>query len=88
MAIRINIHHPSPSTPATSREFASLVGRLVNRWIAGVIARCEREAALATPRRLDDRQLKDIGINRCQIGDVVTEVARERSRLQRCRQSC
>ena len=60
-----------------------LFGRLVNRWIARVIARCEREAL----HQLDDRELKDIGIYRHQIGDAVTEIAHERTRLQRRRQA-
>lgn len=88
MTIRIKIHPPSPFTPATWREFTALVGRFVNRWIAGMIARCEREATLAALRRLGDRELKDIGIRRCEIGDALTEAARERTRLQQSRQSC
>ena len=85
MAIRTHIHHPSPSAPAAWREFTALVERLFHRWIARMIARCERQAALAALRQLNDRELKDIGIRRCQIDDALTVVARERSRLQRCR---
>ena len=63
-------------------------GRLVNRWIAGMIARRAREAALIALRDLGDRELKDIGILRSQIGDTLGQIARERTRLQRCRPSC
>lgn len=63
-----------------------LLGRLIDRWVASVIARREREAALEALRRLGDRELKDAGIYRHQIGDALTEIARERTRLQRGRQ--
>ena len=61
------------------------LNRRVNRWIAGWLARREREAILATLRDLGDRDLKDIGVSRNQI-DARTEIARERTWLQRCRQ--
>ena len=80
---------PSPAdTPILSGRLAELLGRLVNRWSAGVIARLEREATLVALRDLGDRDLKDIGIRRHQIGDALTEIAGERTRLQRERQSC
>lgn len=87
MMTRTNIHPSAPAAPAVWETLTMLFGRLVNRWIAGVIARCEREAALAALRQLDDRELKDMGIRRCQIGDALTEIARERTRLQRRRPS-
>ena len=78
----------STASPLVWRRCVSLVSHLINSWIAGVIARCEREAALAAMRQLDDRELKDMGIRRCQLGDAFNQIARERTRLQRCRQSC
>ena len=47
---------------------ASLLNRLVNRWVAEIIARREREAARIALRQLDDRELKDIGRHRPAVG--------------------
>jgi len=63
--------------------FLARLGRLINRWIAAVIAHRERQAALVALRHLSDRDLKDIGICRNEIGDALAERAQERSRMQR-----
>ena len=63
------------------------LGRLVNCWIAAFIAHRERQANLVALRRLSDRDLKDIGICRCEICETLAERARARQRLrpsQRC----
>ena len=82
-AIRTSIRPSSTDTPILPGGLASLLNRLVNRWVAGVIARAERQAARAALRQLDDRELKDIGIYRHQLGDAFSEIVRERQRLQR-----
>lgn len=81
-AIRTNLQPSSTGTPALP-GVGSLLNRLVNRWVAGIIARREREAARVALRQLDDRELKDIGIRRHQLGDAFSEIARERLRQQR-----
>jgi uncharacterized protein YjiS (DUF1127 family) len=63
-------------------SFPARLGRLINRWIAGMIARRERQAALYALRHLSDRDLKDIGICRGEIGDALVERAEARSRMQ------
>jgi uncharacterized protein YjiS (DUF1127 family) len=83
MTTRTDIRSYSPATPGIRGMHAMLFGRLVNHWIAGVIARCERQAARVALRQLDDRELKDIGIYRHQLGDAFSEIARDRLRLQR-----
>ena len=80
---RANIQPSSRDTPILQGGLGSLLNRLLNRWVAGIIAGSEREAARAALRQLDDRELKDIGIYRHQLGDAFTEIARERIRLQR-----
>ena len=87
-ATRANFQPSSTDTPILPGGLGSLLNRLVNRWVAGIIARSEREAARAALRQLDDRELKDIGIYRHQLGDAFTDIARERMRLQRRGQSC
>ena len=82
--------HTQPIPTAASiawRGCVSLVARLINRWIAGEIARREREAARVALCRFADRELKNIGVDRCRIGDAGTAIARERERLQTCGQS-
>ena len=86
-ATRTNFQPSSTDTPIFPGGLGSLLNRLVNRWVARIIARSEREAARAALRQLDDRELKDIGIYRNQLGDTFTEIARERMRLQRRGQS-
>jgi uncharacterized protein YjiS (DUF1127 family) len=58
------------------------VRRLINRFLAAVIARHERHAARAALHRLDDRHLKDIGMYRTQIEGSLEELAQTRARMQ------
>ena len=67
--------------------FLARLGRLINRWIAAVIAHRERQAAFVALRHLSDRDLKDIGICRNEIGDALAERAQERSRMQHSQRS-
>jgi uncharacterized protein YjiS (DUF1127 family) len=56
--------------------------RLVNRFLAAVIARHERHAARAALHRLDDRQLQDLAMTRSQIESRLEELAQTRARMQ------
>jgi uncharacterized protein YjiS (DUF1127 family) len=67
--------------------FFARLSRHINRWIAAVIAHRERQATLVVLRHLSDRDLKDIGISRSDIGDALAERARERSRMQNSQRS-
>jgi uncharacterized protein YjiS (DUF1127 family) len=80
---RANIQPSSTDTPILPGGWGGPLNRLVNCWVADIIARSERQAARIALRQLDDRKLKDIGIYRHQLGDAFTEIARERMRLQR-----
>ena len=76
---------PTPSTrPFAWRTAIRLarMRRLINRFLAAVIARHERHAAREALRRLDDRQLKDFGIYRAQIDSSLEELAQIRARMQ------
>jgi uncharacterized protein YjiS (DUF1127 family) len=73
------------AAPAIRRGAAvalARLGRLVNNWIAAFIAHRECQANLAALRHLSDRELKDIGLYRCEIGDALAERARARQRMQ------
>lgn len=56
--------------------------RLINEWIAAIIAQREHQAALAALRILDDRQLRDMGLDRGQIGPALAEAAKHRASRQ------
>ena len=78
------------TAPGVRRGAAILLarlGRLINSWIAALIAHRERQAELAALRHLSDRDLKDIGLYRNEIGDALAERAEERARMQHSRRS-
>jgi uncharacterized protein YjiS (DUF1127 family) len=77
----------APGIRRGAAVFLARFGRLINRWIAAVIAHRERQAAFFALRDLSDRDLRDIGIYRNDIGDALAERARERSRMQDSRRS-
>ena len=77
----------APGIRPAAAIFLARLGRVMNRWIAAVIAHRERQAALFALRHLSDRDLRDIGIYRNDIGDALAERARERSRMQDSRRS-
>ena len=56
--------------------------RLINRFLAAVIARHERHAARAALHRLDDRQLQDFAMTRSEIESRLEELAQTRARMQ------
>ena len=58
------------------------LGRLVDNWVASIIAEFERRAEIAALQHLSDRQLKDIGLYRGHIEGALDEAARDRLRQQ------
>jgi uncharacterized protein YjiS (DUF1127 family) len=58
------------------------VRRLINRFLAAVIARHERHATRVALHRLDDRALKDLAMARSQIDSRLEELSQTRARLQ------
>jgi uncharacterized protein YjiS (DUF1127 family) len=78
------------TAPGVRRGAAILwarLGNLINRWIAAAIAHRERQAALVDLRHLSDRDLKDIGLYRNEIGDALAERAEQRARMQNFQRS-
>ncbi|WP_425114628.1 DUF1127 domain-containing protein [Bradyrhizobium sp.] len=63
------------------------LGRLIGRWIAALIARHERQAELFALRQLSDRELRDIGLSRGEIGDGLAEAAKARIQRQQAERS-
>jgi len=56
--------------------------RLINRFLAAVIARHERHAARVALHRLDDRQLQDLAMTRSEIESRLEELAQTGARMQ------
>ena len=85
MAMTMLTNIPTSATrPFALRTAAWLarLRRLVNRFLAAVIARHERHAAREELRKLDDRHLQDIGMYRSQIDSSLEELARTRTQMQ------
>jgi uncharacterized protein YjiS (DUF1127 family) len=61
-------HYAAPGIRRGAAVALARLGRLANRWIAAFIAHRERQANLFALRYLSDRDLKDIGVYRCEIG--------------------
>ena len=57
--------------------------RAVNNAIAVIIAQREHQANMTILRNLSDRDLRDIGLSRSQIGNGLAEAAKDRLRSQR-----
>jgi uncharacterized protein YjiS (DUF1127 family) len=55
--------------------------RFIDRMVAAMIARHQRQAELFVLQRLSDRELRDIGIYRDQIGPGLEDAASTRAHL-------
>ena len=69
----------------SKRFFILRLARFIDGLVANVIAQRERQAQLAVLRSLNDRELKDMGLNRCEIGEGLAEAAKARSVGQQSR---
>ena len=56
--------------------------RVVNNFVASIIAQREHQANLTILRSLDDRDLRGMGLSRSQIAGGLAEAAKERALLQ------
>ena len=86
MSMLNHISDSSASPLAIRRTLGALgrgIFRAVNNAIAAIIAQRERQAQLTILRRLSDRELRDIGLSRSDIGAGLAEAAKDRTRSQR-----
>ena len=83
----LNHTHDFSSTPSAIRRSLRLFGRSVfraiNNVIAAIIAQREQQASLTVLRKMSDRDLRDIGLARSEIGAGLAQAAKERMRSQR-----
>jgi uncharacterized protein YjiS (DUF1127 family) len=82
MSILSNITDTTPiAVQRSTRLLARGIVRVVNNFVAAIIAQREHQANLTILRTLSDRELRDIGLTRGQIGVGSAEAARERALL-------
>jgi uncharacterized protein YjiS (DUF1127 family) len=84
MSILSNITDTSPiAVQRSTRNFARGIFRVINNFVAAIIAHRERQANLTILRSLSDRELWDMGLTRSQIAGGLAEAAKERAGLQK-----
>jgi uncharacterized protein YjiS (DUF1127 family) len=66
----------------STRVFARGVFRAINTAVAVIIAQREYQANLAILRSFTDRELRDIGLERSEIGPGLAEAAKNRALRQ------
>jgi hypothetical protein len=82
------LNHTTGYTPAsgsirrTIGYFLVRAGRLINRFVAALIEQRARQASLVLLRSFDDRQLRDIGLDRGTLEHGLAQAAELRSRQQ------
>ena len=82
------LNHTTAYTPASGTvrtaigHFLTGTGRLVNRFVAALIEQRARQASLVLLRSFDDRQLRDIGLDRCTLECGLAEAAKLRLEQQ------
>ena len=69
------------------RAFGRGIFRGVNNAIAAIIAQCEHQGQLTVLRQMSDRELRDIGLARSDIGAGLAQAAKDRTRSQRLLQA-
>jgi hypothetical protein len=74
--------HASGTIRRTAAYFLTRAGRLINRFVAALIEQRARQASLVLLRSFDDRQLRDIGLDRCTIECGLAEAAKLRAQQQ------
>ena len=67
------------------RYFTARLSRRIKSWVAAVVAHREQQAQSYVLRHLSDRELRDFGLSRSQIGNGLAEAAKERARCQQLR---
>jgi len=82
------LNHTTGYTPAsgtirgTAAYFLTRAGRLINHFVAALIEQRARQASLVLLRSFDDRQLRDIGLDRNTLEYGLAEAAKLRAQQQ------
>lgn len=82
------LNHTTGYTPASGTVRTAIgyvlsrVGCLINRIVAALIEQRARQASLVLLRSFDERQLRDIGLDRCTLECGLAEAAKLRLQQQ------
>jgi uncharacterized protein YjiS (DUF1127 family) len=82
------LNHTTGYTPTSGTVrrgigyFLTRAGHLVKRFVAALIEQRARQASLVLLSSFDDRQLRDIGLDRCTLECGLAEAARLRLQQQ------
>ena len=82
------LNHTTGYTPASGTvrtaigRFLTRAGCLINRFVAALIEQRARQASLVLLRSFDDRQLRDIGLDRGTLDGGLAEAAKLRLQQQ------
>lgn len=71
LTTQTNFNKPFPRIAGDLARLARWFGDCLHTWATNYIAYRERQIALAALRRYSDRDLKDIGLYRCQLEAAV-----------------
>jgi len=83
MSILSSITDTTPiAVQRSTRLLARGIVRVVNNFVAAIIAQREHQANLTILRTLSDRELRDMGLTRGQIGVGLAEAAKERAQAR------
>jgi uncharacterized protein YjiS (DUF1127 family) len=66
----------APTSRRSENSLLARIKRIVNDWVAAAIVRRQRKAAFFALYQLDDRDLKDVGLNRGNIREALERAAR------------
>jgi uncharacterized protein YjiS (DUF1127 family) len=66
----------APSSRRSENPLLARIKRIVDDWVAAAIVRRQRKAAFFALYQLDDRDLKDVGLNRGNIREALERAAR------------
>ena len=80
--LNTNSSYSDPSYIRAIRSFGRGFFKLVNGWVAAILAQRAHQANLTVLRHLDDRQLRDIGIYRGEIDAASADAVRDRALRQ------
>jgi uncharacterized protein YjiS (DUF1127 family) len=77
----------APAILRTARFLMKRTAHLLNHWISAVIEQQARQADIIILRHFTDRELKDIGLTRGDLGEGLAEAAKCRTQMQRSNRS-
>jgi uncharacterized protein YjiS (DUF1127 family) len=87
----LNTVRPNPTTTPAIRRIGRFllkrIAHLLNHWISAVIEQQARQVDIIVLSHFTDRELKDIGLTRGDLGEGLAEAARCRTQMHQSNRS-